>query len=107
MIEGRPCPSDRLPCLVPGCGRTFKAGVGDSADTEIMCGKHYRLAPAALRAEYVVTRRRYRMLERRGRQCGGAAWKCQRQWRAIREAVLSAAAGNINPADLAAFVETI
>ena len=53
--------SDRIPCCVPFCRRTAsRAKIGDH--TEIICGKHYRLASATLRRRLTKIRRRYRYI---------------------------------------------
>lgn len=46
----------RLPCCVPGCQRTFK----DDGSSEILCGVHWRGAPARLRRRVQKLRRLYR-----------------------------------------------
>ncbi|WOF74187.1 hypothetical protein QMT40_001834 [Parvibaculaceae bacterium PLY_AMNH_Bact1] len=49
---------DRIPCVVPFCGRTAKRLPDDGPDTEIICGKHYRLADKRLRKAASLARRR-------------------------------------------------
>lgn len=49
---------DRIPCVVPGCGRTAKR---EDRDREIICGPHYRLVPRWMRRRY---RRLRRLMER-------------------------------------------
>lgn len=46
----------RQRCCVPGCGRTYK----DEGHSEIICGKHWRMADAALRQLLARVRRRAR-----------------------------------------------
>ncbi len=99
MIEGRITAPDRLPCIVPGCGRTFKREGGES---EVICAKHWRMAPKPDRDRWTELARLYRR-----RQTAGIAAMCNRQWRRVVEAALDAAAGNINPAQIAAFVEAL
>lgn len=54
----------RLPCCIVGCRSTF----ADDGSSEIICGKHWRLAPAKWRRQVTVLRRRYRNL------CGDGGW---------------------------------
>jgi hypothetical protein len=42
----KPVPTDRIACCVPGCRRTYKR---DGTASEIICGKHWRLADKSLR----------------------------------------------------------
>lgn len=53
----KPCPPGRVPCEVPGCGRTFKT---DFEDQRVICGKHYRAIPAWMRRRSTRLRRLYR-----------------------------------------------
>lgn len=46
----------RLPCLVPGCQRTF----APDGSTEIICGQHWKAVPKRLRRRVEWIRRRYR-----------------------------------------------
>lgn len=48
---------DRIPCVVPFCRRTARP---ECADTEIICGKHWRLASSILRRRYGRLARAYR-----------------------------------------------
>lgn len=51
--------SERIPCVVIGCKRTApKEWAGE--DTEIICGKHWRLVPASVRRRYSRLRRLHR-----------------------------------------------
>lgn len=49
--------ADRLPCVVPGCRRTTKAGRFD----EWVCAKHWSAVPAADRRRYTAAKRRWRL----------------------------------------------
>lgn len=40
---------ERLPCLIKGCGRTFPFQPGDDYSVGVVCGKHWRQAPAFMR----------------------------------------------------------
>lgn len=40
----------RLPCLIRGCGRTFAFQPGDDYSVRVVCGRHWRQAPAYMRA---------------------------------------------------------
>jgi hypothetical protein len=56
----------RLPCAIPGCQRTFKP----EGSTEIICGAHWKLAPAHKRRRVALLRTRHRRL------CGdGGFWQ--------------------------------
>jgi len=48
----------RIPCCVPFCRRTFKAET-DDPEEEVICGKHWRLAPKDKRRLRATLRRRY------------------------------------------------
>lgn len=48
----------RMRCCVPGCGRTFK----DEGHSEIICGKHWRLADRRLRQLMTRVRRKARRI---------------------------------------------
>lgn len=54
----------RLPCAIPGCRLTF----ADDGSEEIICGKHWRLAPAKWRRQVTLLRRRYRAI------CGDSSY---------------------------------
>jgi hypothetical protein len=53
----------RLACCVPFCRRTFKqdrAGTPWNEGAEVMCGKHFRILPAELRARKRKVRKLWR-----------------------------------------------
>lgn len=59
--------SVRLACCVPHCGRTFRQDKKEtpwSKGATIMCGKHWRTAPADLRARDKRLRRVLRNVDR-------------------------------------------
>ncbi|MGQ2942722.1 MAG: hypothetical protein ACT6Q7_01840 [Blastomonas fulva] len=41
---------ERLPCVIVGCGRTYGFQPGDHYGVRVVCGKHWRQAPAFMRA---------------------------------------------------------
>lgn len=41
--------SERSPCVILGCRRTFKRDTNDDGTAEYMCGDHYRMTSNALR----------------------------------------------------------
>ena len=88
----------RLPCLVPGCRRT----TAHVEFAEWICGPHWRAVPAFPKRLLAKARRRHK--RRPSEQLAGLK---ARQWEACRAAAIDAAAGNINPDDLAAFIKTI
>ena len=47
--------ADRIPCIVPGCGRTASE---EWAGSEILCADHWRMTPRAWRKRYRLIRRR-------------------------------------------------
>lgn len=51
--------SERIPCCVPFCKRTASRDKFPNA-SEIICGKHWRMAPAAWRRRLSRLRRTYR-----------------------------------------------
>lgn len=53
----------RLPCIIIGCGRTFKMANEDTYDHIIMCGRHWRMGPKRLRDRQTKLRR---LAKRRG-----------------------------------------
>lgn len=55
--------SDRIPCLVPGCRRTAPRKKFPDA-VELICGKHFRMLPKAVRDRRRDLKRRARRLER-------------------------------------------
>ncbi len=77
----------RISCVVPFCRRTAPAEPGDGADTEVICGKHWQLAPLKMRR---VLRRIERRAEAEGRTLELAIrhWRC---WDRIKRAVQEAA----------------
>ena len=50
--------TDRAPCIIIGCRRTFKRAQLDWGDNEYMCGDHYRMSDKALRQLRTKLRRR-------------------------------------------------
>lgn len=90
----------RVGCLVPGCRRTFKR---DSAEEyEIVCGKHWRLAPRAMRADVT---RVGRLFKRKDTPALRALY--DRHWQRVKAEILAAAAGEITDSSLASFVRTL
>lgn len=53
--------TDRIPCAVPFCRRTFSREKHPRA-TWMVCGDHWRMAPKRLRQAYSLMLRRYRRL---------------------------------------------
>lgn len=39
----------RLPCIIEGCGRTFKMDPGEGYSVVTCCGRHWRMAPRYMR----------------------------------------------------------
>lgn len=96
--------SERLKCLVPSCGRTFPK---DGSITEVLCGRHYRMAPASVRQEYRIVRRKIAGRQRRRpenrdeAELDGLYDEANRLWDAIKSHVLNAD----YPGGLSAFLE--
>lgn len=66
----------RINCTIPGCRR----GTTQFApETEVICGKHWRAAPKALRDRYSRYRRHARILDRRGDKERATRWH-RRAW---------------------------
>lgn len=86
---------DRNPCLVDGCGRTF-ANDGNYR-IEFVCGKHFRLAPVAVR-------RGIKNIERLAKKHG---WKLilqkrhEQLWARAVRGIKAALAGDIDVLDMA------
>jgi hypothetical protein len=81
---------------VPFCRRTAPRLAADGAEfVEVICGKHYRLAPAYLRRRLTKVRRAFRRAvaaEDHGR--GQRAWKLDHAiWARIKAAAIEAAVG--------------
>ena len=79
--------ADRIPCVVPFCRRTAPRAKFPDA-SEIICGKHWRMARKSRRRIYSMMLRNERdgILNERQRRLG---W---RLWEAIKAEVLTAAA---------------
>jgi hypothetical protein len=77
----------RIPCVVPFCRRTAPLEPGDSAITEVICGKHWQMAPLKMRK---VLRRIERRAEVEGRtdELISRHWRC---WDRIKRAIQEAA----------------
>ncbi len=82
----------RVACCVPFCGRTAP---DDGQFTEILCGRHYRLARPALRRRLTRVRRLYRRAAMRGD--AGAVERAGRLdcaiWQAIKREAIEVAVG--------------
>jgi hypothetical protein len=94
----------RIPCVVPYCRRTADATKFEGCD-EIICGKHWRMAPASWR------RRHSRMFRTYRRRFGNSGyWEfpagspqridavrlhrlCETLWQRCKRAAIEAAAG--------------
>jgi hypothetical protein len=92
--------TDRIPCCITGCGRTFKREAGDSDDVIIMCGRHWRMGDERLRKRHKELRRRVRWFARKVRYghkiakrprfketYDRAAWAAHRAWHRVKEDV--------------------
>lgn len=55
----------RNPCLVDGCGRTFKIDDAEHHGVRFVCGTHWRMAPKYMRDAVARVRRMARQMERR------------------------------------------
>lgn len=51
---------DRIPCEVPGCGRTAHRKPEYGSDIQIICGPHWRMAPRYMKDRYAKIRRAVR-----------------------------------------------
>lgn len=116
--------SDRVPCLNPRCGRTFKR---QHEEEETICGKCWRLLPPSVRHRDRQLRRRWKLVERleakgtghrrRGRKFGkpniGApqsytmALKMQQIWRRHWNRVRNFYLAPEKPVGLEAFFEEV
>jgi hypothetical protein len=88
--------ADRQPCCVPFCRRTAPklSADGDEFD-EVICGKHYRLAPAHLRRRLTKVRRIFKRAVAAGDDVRGEkAWRLDHAiWKRIKAAAIEAAMG--------------
>lgn len=87
--------SGRIPCCVPFCRRSAARKDRLADATEIICGKHWRAAPAHLRRRLSKIRRLRKRAIMRGDlmkndQAVELDWKL---WNQIKAAVIEAAAG--------------
>lgn len=93
----------RIPCIVPYCRCTADARKF-SADTEIICAKHWRLVPAETKARYRTVKRRaakiWKLINdpRVVRKPGGAVYyqaqdAVQKCWARIKREAIERAAG--------------
>lgn len=57
--------TDRVGCCIPGCGRTFKREATETADTETMCGRHWRMGDQRMRDRHKQLRKRCRWFKRK------------------------------------------
>lgn len=57
----------RIPCCIPGCGRTFKREADEVGDVTVMCGRHWRTGDEAMRRRHKQIRKRVRWFERKKR----------------------------------------
>lgn len=92
MRSLKPLAPGRIRCVVPFCGRTFKLLAGEDADTETICGKHWRLGDKALR----VKRARYMRMINRGVQepeLSRAYWQAHRLWEVVKVQAIERAMG--------------
>jgi hypothetical protein len=39
----------RLPCIIEGCGRTYRLEADESYATRVVCGRHWRMSPRYMR----------------------------------------------------------
>lgn len=76
---------DRIPCAVPFCRRTAARDKHPNA-TEIICGKHWRLARKRRRRLFTLACRRW---EREQSHKNGA--RCRRLWATIKAECIAAA----------------
>ncbi len=87
---------ERIPCCMPFCRRTaprFSAD-GDEFD-EVICGKHFRLAPAYLRRRLTKVRRVFKRAEAvQDEDRCLKAWKLDHAiWKRIKAAAIEATMG--------------
>jgi hypothetical protein len=97
--------SDRIPCCIPDCRRTFKRTPGESDDVITMCGRHWRMGDQPLRDRHKQLRKRARWFERKvkyGHKISKrpkfedahnrAAWAAHRAWHRVKDDVIIKAA---------------
>ena len=95
---------ERVPCIVPFCGRTFKAQ-GWDVNEEVCCGKHWRTASEDLRKQHAearqIHRTNYRAWERTpegsaaqaaaAARCDTSAAACHDVWLLIKADIIETA----------------
>lgn len=96
--------SDRIPCMVPFCRRTASREKFPNCD-QIICGKHWRMAPVLWRRRHSrLVRRYHHLFDGKGwwqyppeslqrRQAIRLARLCDQMWDRCKQAVIEAAAG--------------
>lgn len=82
----------RVPCLVPFCRRTADS-LKVAPDLEWICGKHWRLVPAATKRAYRKIRRLTNRAFTEGRLTVAMMNLEGRRWDRCRVAAIEAAAG--------------
>ncbi len=102
MTDARAPIPGRNRCLVPTCGRSFKMAPGEPEGFSVICGRHWRLASAELRARYRELNRLYRRrpTEALRRMIERAFWACA-------DEALQLAAGQITDASVTSFLEAL
>lgn len=56
----------RIRCCIPGCGRSFRREACYVEETELICGRHWRMADVKLRERSKRARARVRKIDRLG-----------------------------------------
>lgn len=79
--------SDRIPCLVPFCGRTMRRTPDSGPDTEFICAKHWPAIDRRVRRLHCKIRRK----RKRGAQ--GLEAAAQRMWDRCRRQAIERAGG--------------
>jgi len=87
----KPLAPGRTRCCVPYCGRTFKVEPG----SEVMCGKHWRMGPAAWRSRHRKLRRMATAAELKHEMVtyDRIVEICNRLWERIKERCIGVAMG--------------
>lgn len=80
------CPKHvgRVPCCIPGCGKTFAMKPADSYAEDYICGKHWRQAPKELRDRCAEIRK----ISKRKGWSQARIEMYERTWTEARDAVL-------------------
>jgi hypothetical protein len=69
----------RVPCVIAGCGKTWEAGA-NGYEVSTICGRHWRMAPKAMRDRIALIRKLIKKAEARGKPVDSLWGRHHRMW---------------------------